>query len=55
MGGSGQAGSDQIEVPIEVLTQKEVGRVGLLRGYGNSICVPLAAEFIKSVMEVIGV
>jgi DNA (cytosine-5)-methyltransferase 1 len=28
-------------------------RVGLLRGYGNSICVPLAVQFIMSVMEVL--
>jgi DNA (cytosine-5)-methyltransferase 1 len=27
------------------------GRVGLLRGAGNAICPPLAAEFIKAVME----
>jgi len=58
---SGQTGGDQVggrqEVwtPIEVLTKKEVGRVGLLRGYGNSIVPPLAAEFIKSVMEVLDV
>jgi hypothetical protein len=28
------------------------GRVMRLKGYGNSIVVPLAAEFIKAAMEV---
>lgn len=28
-----------------------LGRVGLLRGYGNAICVPLAAEFIAAFLE----
>lgn len=30
------------------------GRVGLLRGYGNAIIPPLAAEFIKASLEAIG-
>jgi DNA (cytosine-5)-methyltransferase 1 len=29
------------------------GRVGQIRAYGNAICVPLAVEFIKAVMEVL--
>jgi len=30
-------------------------RVGKLRGYGNAIVAPLAAEFIKASMECINV
>ncbi len=37
---------------IEILTKGEEGRVSLIRGYGNSIVAPLAAEFIKAYMEV---
>jgi DNA (cytosine-5)-methyltransferase 1 len=29
------------------------GRVGQIRAYGNAICVPLAVEFVKAVMEVL--
>jgi DNA (cytosine-5)-methyltransferase 1 len=31
------------------------GRVGLLRGYGNAIVPQVAAEFIRAVMEVLGI
>ena len=33
------------------LAGKVPGRVMLLKGSGNAICVPLAAEFIRAVME----
>ena len=34
--------------------RKVEGRVTLLRGYGNAIVAPLAAEFIRAFMEVSG-
>jgi len=36
---------------VSPLVSGVTGRVGKLRGYGNSIVAPLAAEFIKVVME----
>ena len=30
-------------------------RVGKLRAYGNAICPPLAAEFVSSFMEAVGI
>jgi hypothetical protein len=44
---------DQIESAVSTfpLVQHGVGRMMLLRGYGNCICVPLAAEFIKAAVE----
>ncbi len=39
---------------LEPLVAGLPGRVGLLRGYGNAIVPPLAAEFVRAVLEVIG-
>lgn len=64
--GSASAWSDSIWLPcrdgklrrvpcaesgIRPLAARIPGRVGQLRAYGNSIAPPLAAEFIKAVME----
>jgi DNA (cytosine-5)-methyltransferase 1 len=35
------------------LATKTPGRSGRLKGYGNAICIPLAAEFIRVAMEII--
>lgn len=35
------------------LVERLPGRVGKLRAYGNAICVPLAVEFVKAVMEIL--
>jgi len=43
-------GSDGSET-IPLLVKSAPNRVGLLRGYGNSIVPPLAAEFVRAVME----
>jgi len=45
-------GSDGSET-IPLLVKSAPNRVGLLRGYGNSIVPPLAAEFVRAVMETI--
>jgi DNA (cytosine-5)-methyltransferase 1 len=49
------ASESEIETAIETypLAQSIQGRVGLLRGYGNAIAPPLAAEFIMASMEAI--
>ena len=44
--------SDQGVTPAEANATSEA-RVMRLKGYGNSICAPLAAEFIRAVMEVL--
>jgi DNA (cytosine-5)-methyltransferase 1 len=41
----------RIESGLQPLAHGVSGRVGLLRGYGNAIVPQVAAEFIKSVME----
>lgn len=38
---------------IAPLIEKGKNRIMRLRGYGNAICAPLAAEFIKTCMEVL--
>ena len=37
------------------LAGKTIGRKQLLRGYGNAIVPQLASEFIRAVMDVLGV
>ncbi len=51
---SGQLDGGREVRPIEVLAQKETNRIGLLRGYGNSIVPQVAAEFIRAFMEIEG-
>jgi hypothetical protein len=47
--------ASQIEAATETfpLTQNSVGRVMLLRGYGNAIVPELAAQFIQASEEAI--
>lgn len=45
----------RIEPGITPLAHGVPGRVGRLRGYGNAIVPPLAAEFVKAVMDVLGI
>lgn len=44
-----------VEPSIRLLANGVSNRVGKLRGYGNAIVAPLAAEFIKASMECINV
>jgi DNA (cytosine-5)-methyltransferase 1 len=39
--------------PIHWANATGEGRVMRLKGYGNSICIPIAAEFISAVMEIL--
>lgn len=42
-----------IDPTIEEVQNSQEGRGMRLRGFGNSLCAPLAIEFVKAVMEVI--
>jgi hypothetical protein len=37
---------------VHPLAHGIAGRVGRLRAYGNSLCAPVAVEFVKAAMEV---
>ena len=39
----------------KTLKQAKANRTGRLRGYGNAICAPLAAVFVETVMEALGI
>ena len=42
-----------VEPGLEPVASGLPARVGRLRGYGNALCAPLAATFVRSVMEVL--
>jgi len=50
-----ELGGETGMVGLPILTQAEEGRVMLLRGYGNAIVPPLAAEFIKAASSALAV
>lgn len=47
------ASEEQVEAALETfpLARNQPGRVMLLRGFGNAICVPTAASFVRAFME----
>ena len=42
-----------LEPRLQPLAPRLSNRMGVLRGAGNAICAPLAAEFIRAVMEIL--
>lgn len=51
-GGVGHSGYPGLPISAAEANATAEGRVMRLHGYGNAICIPVAVEFIKAVMEI---